>query len=102
MCLELCALNKITVKNCYPLPRIYDLHDQLKDVLYFTKLELRSGYRQIRVTKGDIWKTILKINKGLFEWVVIPFGICNDPATFMRVMNDLLRRFLDEFFSLLI
>ena len=61
-CVDFRALNKITVKNCYPLPRIDDLLDQLKNVVYFTKLDLRSGYHQIRVVEQDIWKIALKKN----------------------------------------
>lgn len=91
------CIKQYYVKNHYPLPRIYDLIHQLKDAVYFTNLDLRSGYHHIRITKGDIQKPILKKNQGLFELLVIPFELCNAIATFMHVMNNVLGPFLDEF-----
>jgi len=73
------------------------LLDQLKNVVYFTKLDLHSGYHQVRVAEQDVWKTAFKTKQGLLEWMVMPFGLCNAPTTFMRVMNDLFRASLDHF-----
>jgi hypothetical protein len=85
------------VKNKYPLPCIDDLLYQLKNVVYFTKLDLRSGYHQIRVAEQDAWKTTFKTKQGLFEWLFMLFGLCNAPTTFMCVMNDVFMPFLDDF-----
>ena len=97
MCIDFITLNKITINNCYPLTRINYLLNQLKDAVYFSKLDLQSGYHQIRVAEQDVWKTSFKMRQGLYEWMVMPFGLTNALATFMQVMNDVFRPFIDDF-----
>lgn len=97
MCVDFHALKKVIVKNHYPLPRIHDFIDQLRYAKYFTKLDLRSGYHQVRTAEEDIWKIVFKTKQGLFEWLVMPFSLTNAPVNFMRVMNYVLRPFLDDF-----
>ena len=97
MCIDYKELDIITIKNMNPLPRIDDHLYHLKNEIFFTKLDLRSGYPQICIHGNDSWKTTFKTKQGLYEWLVIPFGLCNAPTLFMRVMNDVFRPFIDDF-----
>ena len=95
--IEYRALNKITVWNQYPIPKIDDLLYQLKGGKYFNNIDLKSSYHQVPIKKTDVWKTAFGYREGLFEWLVMPFSLTNALETFMRMMDDILWPFTNSF-----
>jgi hypothetical protein len=97
MCADYRSLNEVTIKNKYPLPRIEDLFDQKKGASVFSKIDLRSGYHQLKIQESNIPKTAFCTRYGLYEYIVMSFGLTNAPAYFMYLMNKVFMEYLDRF-----
>jgi hypothetical protein len=97
LCIDYGGHNEVTRKDAYPLPRMHDTIHELQDANFFTHLDLTLGFSQVRVRDDDVHKTAFRTHFGLLEWVAMPFGRCNVPTTFQRIMNDILRDFLHKF-----
>ncbi|KAM2774297.1 hypothetical protein COP1_019197 [Malus domestica] len=102
LCINYRQLNRVTIKNRYPLPRIDDLFYQLKGACVFSKIDLRSGYYQLKIKDEDVPKMAFKTHYGHYEFLVMPFGLTNAPTTFMRLMNEVFQQYLDKFVSVFI
>ena len=97
ICVDYRGLNKLTIKNRYPLPLIGELLDRISRAKVFTKFDVRDGYNRLRMAPGEEEKTAFRCRYGLFEYLVMPFGLCNAPGTFQHYMNNTFREFLDKF-----
>ena len=96
LCVDYRQLNNITIKNRYALPLISELQDRVQGAQWFTKIDIKNAYHQIRMAEGEEWKTAFRMRYGYYEYTVMPFGLTNVPASFQSLINDMLRNFLDE------
>ena len=96
LCVDYPALNEVTKKDRYPLPLIGEVLDRLHTAKYFTKLDIKEAYHNVRIKEGDKWKTTFTSKYGTYEYLVMPLGLCNAPATFQRWIDRTLQRFIDR------
>jgi hypothetical protein len=97
MCVDYRSLNDVIIKNKYPLPHIEDLFDQMRGASVFSKIDLRSGYHQMKIRPSDIPKTVFSTRYGLYEFTIMSFGLTNAPSYFMNMMNKMFMEYLDKF-----